>query len=657
MEVYGYLGSWNNPSGWTLDTIDWEALTHILDAFAVPSTITPGVVDTTTLRGTVLINKAHEKNVRCLMSVGGAAGSEGFPKAVTPLTKDSFVTNLVSIMNSFGYDGIDIDWEFPREWDKTYNMQFMQSLYLAIKSSPPAFDGKPKELTFYTTTGFYDAGYDWNEINNYVDRIIQSGYDWKNPYNAPLYNPGKTQWPETNIPFEASINGFAQHLISMGVQRQKFLLGLPFYGSGNTNWGDVSASITPTYEPTPAEGYYVNQWYTDNSGFQAKINYIKNEGRPGIAIWEVSKIYPKTDLWQTIKIYGCLIFGTPTISPTVTLTVTGTPPTQTITLTHTITSTFSLTPTITVTLTPTMSIQEGVDNFNLNFTLGGAMPWWQATTSNFYYDGDAIVSGCNCHLCNCYVQTTVNGPGNLKFYWKISSQPDADYGKFFIDGILQNQISGEVGWHQMQYNIDIGLHTLRWSYSKNENWTYGSDKVWVDLIEWATVYISPTITPEISFTFTSTLTRTVTITPTITQTLQITGTPTITQTQIFSTTASCTYDVSVTATITPTVFESVQGINDIKEKIIVYPSPFNINKDKLYIKINPEAKIEKCTIEIYTAACRKILQIEVKGIIDNVIGPLNIKDNFSNAPLNGIYFLIVRNDKKTLKIKEILFIK
>ena len=35
--VYGYLGSWSAPSGWTLDSIDWDALTHVLDAFAIPN--------------------------------------------------------------------------------------------------------------------------------------------------------------------------------------------------------------------------------------------------------------------------------------------------------------------------------------------------------------------------------------------------------------------------------------------------------------------------------------------------------------------------------------------------------------------------------------------------------------------------------------------
>lgn len=69
MLVMGYLASWSNPSGWTLDTIDWDALTHVMDAFAIPNS--NGTVNISQLRLTNLVNKAHSNNTRCLFSVGG----------------------------------------------------------------------------------------------------------------------------------------------------------------------------------------------------------------------------------------------------------------------------------------------------------------------------------------------------------------------------------------------------------------------------------------------------------------------------------------------------------------------------------------------------------------------------------------------------------
>lgn len=347
--VYGYLGSWSAPSGWTLDSIDWDALTHVIDSFAIPSS--NGTVSTSQLRLTTLVNKAHSRNTRCMFSVGGATGSSGFASATSSTYRTTFVNNLISIMTTYGYDGIDIDWEFPRSWDKANFMAFMQQLYNAVKASGNGYDGQPRELTFYTTTGWYDDGVDWGTIGNYVDYAIQSGYDWGNPANAPLRNTG-TLTSAAGYVFENSIHGFATSIISRGFPRAKFILGLPFYSQpGGVSWGNHGAFTS--YNTTYAEGNYSGQWFTDNQGYTDKLAYIRNESRPGIAIWEISQIHPLTDLWNTIKTQSCA-GGTPTNTLTSTRTYTPTS-TRTNTPTNTVTATRTNTPTNTLAFTNTPS--------------------------------------------------------------------------------------------------------------------------------------------------------------------------------------------------------------------------------------------------------------------------------------------------------------
>jgi len=372
-KVYGYLGSWSAPSGWTLDTIDWDALTHVLDAFAIPNS--NGTVDTSQIRGAVLVNKAHSKNTRCMFSAGGATGSGGFATATKADYRTTFVNNLINIMTTNGYDGIDIDWEFPRSGDKSNFMAFMQQLYNAVKSSGNGYDGQPRELTFYTTTGWYDDGVDWGTIGNYVDYAIQSGYDWGNPANAPLHNTG-TLTSAAGYVFEQSIDGFAQSIISRGFPREKFLLGLPFYSKpSNVDWGNHGTFSS--YNTTYAEGSYSGQWFTDNQGYTDKLQYIRDQGRPGIAIWEISQIYPLTDLWNTIKTQSCA-GGTPTLTFTPTRTNT---PTRTRTNTQTNTQTFTRTPTRTNTPANTNTFTRTSTNTPTNtrtntvtFTVTGTPP-------------------------------------------------------------------------------------------------------------------------------------------------------------------------------------------------------------------------------------------------------------------------------------------
>ncbi len=85
------------------------------------------------------------------------------------------------------------------------------------------------------------------------------------------------------------------------------------------------------------------------------------------------------------------------------------------------------------------------------------------------------------------MQTTVSGTGTVKFYWKVSSEEFFDFLEFYIDGSLQDQISGTVDWQQKTYTISTsGSHTLEWRYVKDKDTDSGSDCGWVDKVEWVT---------------------------------------------------------------------------------------------------------------------------------------------------------------------------
>ncbi|HNY76843.1 MAG: hypothetical protein RBS72_00855 [Sedimentisphaerales bacterium] len=54
-----------------------------------------------------------------------------------------------------------------------------------------------------------------------------------------------------------------------------------------------------------------------------------------------------------------------------------------------------------------------------------------------------------------------------------------------LDGVLQDRISGEVGWQQRSYPLGgDGTHALVWVYSKDGSSESGSDRGWVDYLQW-----------------------------------------------------------------------------------------------------------------------------------------------------------------------------
>ena len=133
------------------------------------------------------------------------------------------------------------------------------------------------------------------------------------------------------------------------------------------------------------------------------------------------------------------------------------------------------------------TLNEALDNLNLSFTLGGDGNWFPETTTS-YYGGSAAQSGVIANNQSSWLQTTVVGPGNLSFYWKVSSELNYDFLEFYINGVRQpGSISGNVDWQQKIFPISTGSHTLKWVYVKDQYVFDGSDCGWVDKV----VYTGP----------------------------------------------------------------------------------------------------------------------------------------------------------------------
>jgi len=67
--------------------------------------------------------------------------------------------------------------------------------------------------------------------------------------------------------------------------------------------------------------------------------------------------------------------------------------------------------------------------------------------------------------------------------WVMQNGPMT--GGWLLDGVLQDRISGEVGWQQKSYPLGgEGTHALVWVYSKDSGGESGSDRGWVDYLQW-----------------------------------------------------------------------------------------------------------------------------------------------------------------------------
>jgi len=123
------------------------------------------------------------------------------------------------------------------------------------------------------------------------------------------------------------------------------------------------------------------------------------------------------------------------------------------------------------------SLAEAVDSYNLTWSTEGANEWY-GQTQTYYYDEDAAESYLNIYGVS-WLNTTVNGSGILKFFWKVGLTTVGNKFSFFIDGVYV--ASPSIFWAEKNIFIPAGNHTLSWQLKKEG---YAGIKGWLDYVRW-----------------------------------------------------------------------------------------------------------------------------------------------------------------------------
>ena len=73
--------------------------------------------------------------------------------------------------------------------------------------------------------------------------------------------------------------------------------------------------------------------------------------------------------------------------------------------------------------------------------------------------------------------------GELSFFKKVSSESNYDKLFFYIDNQQMDAWSGEQDWSEASYSVTPGMHTFKWTYTKDGSVSNGLDCAWIDDIQ------------------------------------------------------------------------------------------------------------------------------------------------------------------------------
>ncbi|KAL5041333.1 hypothetical protein BDW71DRAFT_201451 [Aspergillus fruticulosus] len=233
----GYYEAWNyqRPCDNILPSnIDVEPWTHLYYAFAGINSETSEIEtvyakDDTFIPEFVALKK-KKSSLKTFISVGGwDLGGEIFSDMCSyPGTRSAFVNSVVSFMEKWGFDGVDIDWEYPASSDRGGKDADTKNFVTLLKELKEACGDTYGISVTLPSSYWYLKNFDVVSMADYVD--------W---FNFMSYDIHGT-WDGTVIGYMKKANSMEE--ISDGldllwrndIDPSKVLLGLGFYGRSFT---------------------------------------------------------------------------------------------------------------------------------------------------------------------------------------------------------------------------------------------------------------------------------------------------------------------------------------------------------------------------------------------------------------------------------------
>jgi chitinase len=231
--------------------------------------------------------KVKYPHIKVLISIGGWSWSQNFSDvAADPVKRDKFAESAAAFVAKYGFDGVDIDWEYPVEGGDniTHRPEDRENYLMLLKATRKALNvlGEEDGKTYLLTIAARAAERFINDANlleamNYINFINLMTYDfhgaWESVtgFNAPLYDASGGP---------ACIDYSVKAFLDAGINAKDINLGLAFYGRG---WSEVAslenngvnqAALVPT-----AAGFGLGTWSAGSfDAWDIMENYVDKNG-------------------------------------------------------------------------------------------------------------------------------------------------------------------------------------------------------------------------------------------------------------------------------------------------------------------------------------------------------------------------------------------
>ena len=321
------VGFWPSWMGTTYTNLQQDLLTHVA-WFSVEMDTAGNIIAYNSWPSgwTSLVTRCHENGTKVLLTMTLFGSSSVSTFLASPTARANGVSNLLYQVVAGNADGIMIDLEYPPSGSDTDLLYFMQELDAAFYAEDMLYEVHFCLMPYpWTSYGFGQLP----AINSYVDYYFLMGYDYFYSGSATTGPCGALFWTN-NID---AWNSIRIYINSRGVDRQKLVYGIPYFGfdypvatsghdaPGATRNGTASSrtyssamtklastgatlrwdatSLSPWYYYLE-NGQWHQVWFDNATSLMYKYQVINQLDLPGMGIWALAYDGTRTELWDAI---------------------------------------------------------------------------------------------------------------------------------------------------------------------------------------------------------------------------------------------------------------------------------------------------------------------------------------------------------------------
>ena len=303
---------------YTFDDSSYDSINQFGDSINQISTDTFTVSPNGAVCGhppTKAITLAKSKGARTYACISNYGLKDFDPKIAhdlisNPSAVSTISSNLIDLLSSNMYDGVNIDFESMDKEDRQKFTEFVHTVsnnmraagYTTVVSVPAELRDNPKDAW----TGAFDLA----KLGKYADVIQLMTYDEAGPWCAPGPVAG-FRW----------VRSAARYAVSV-VPASKVSLGMAAYGydwdtthkTGTTvNWHKIPSLISsshgiphrdlksgsPHFKYVAADGSKHTVWYEDPKSIHQKARLAATMKMAGVSVWALGK--EDASFWKAVK--------------------------------------------------------------------------------------------------------------------------------------------------------------------------------------------------------------------------------------------------------------------------------------------------------------------------------------------------------------------